>query len=67
MPVRPGKIDRCVEALCHQGCNRVHHYIRALQHDEEFPEVADLSTAERRSVLEQLVAIMDIYDGSCGS
>jgi hypothetical protein len=67
MPLRHGKIDECVEILCHQGCNRVHGYIRALQHKEEFPEVAGLSMAERRSVLEQLVAIMDIYDGSCGS
>jgi hypothetical protein len=67
MPHHQGKIDLCVEALCRQGCNRVYDYIRALQHDEEFPEVAELSEAERRSVLEQLVAIMDIYDGSCGS
>jgi hypothetical protein len=67
MPVRHGKIDECVEALCLKGCSMVYGYIRALQQNEEFPEVADLSTAERRSVLAQLVAIMDIYDGSCGS
>lgn len=45
----------------------VYCYISALQQDEEFPEVADLSTAERLSVLAELVAIMDIYDGSCDS
>ena len=65
MPVHQGKIDKCVEILCHQGCSMV--YIRALQQDKEFPEVADLSREERLSVLAELVAIMDIYDGSCDS
>lgn len=45
----------------------VYRRIGALQQHEEFPEVADLSPAERRSVLAELVAIMDIYDGSCDS
>jgi hypothetical protein len=67
MPVRQEKIEECVETLCHQGCSMVYRRISALQQDEEFPEVADLSRSERRSVLEELVAIMDIYDGSCDS
>jgi hypothetical protein len=67
MPVRLGKIEECVEILCHQGCSMVYRRIRALQQGEEFPEVADLSRAERMSVLAELIAIMDIYDGSCDS
>jgi hypothetical protein len=67
MPVHQGKIDKCVEILCHQGCSMVYRHIRALQQDKEFPEVADLSREERLSVLAELVAIMDIYDGSCDS
>jgi hypothetical protein len=67
MPIRRQKIEECVETLCHQGCSMVYRRISALQQDEEFPEVADLSTAERLSVLAELVAIMDIYDGSCDS
>jgi hypothetical protein len=67
MPVRHGKIEECVETLCHQGCSMVYRHISALQQGEEFPEVADLSKAERLSVLEELIAIMDIYDGSCES
>jgi hypothetical protein len=67
MPVRQEKIEECVETLCHQGCSMVYRRISALQQDEEFPEVADLSRSERRSVLAELVAIMDIYDGSCDS
>ena len=45
----------------------VYRRIRALQQDEEFPEVVDLSREERLSVLAELVSIMDIYDGSCDS
>ena len=67
MPIRQKKIEECVEILCHQGCSMVYRRIHALQQNEEFPEVADLSKAERLSVLEELVAIMDIYDGSCDS
>jgi hypothetical protein len=67
MPVRQEKIEACVETLCRQGCSNVYRRISALQKHEEFPEVADLSPAERRSVLAELVAIMDIYDGSCDS
>lgn len=67
MQVRGGKIEECVEILCHQGCSMVYRHISALQEGDEFPEVADLSRAERQSVLAELVAIMDIYDGSCDS
>ena len=67
MPVRQEKIEKCVETLCHQGCSMVYRRISALQQDEVFPEVADLSKAERLRVLAELVAIMDIYDGSCDS
>jgi len=67
MLVRQEKIEKCVETLCHQGCSMVYRRIRALQQGEEFPEVADLSRAERMSVLAELIAIMDIYDGSCDS
>jgi hypothetical protein len=67
MPVRRAKVDQCVETLCHQGCSMVYRYISALQQHEEFPEISDLSTSERLSVLAELIAIMDIYDGSCDS
>lgn len=67
MPVRRAKVDECIETLCHHGCGMVYRYISALQENEEFPEVADLSAAERLSVLAELVAIMAIYDGSCDS
>jgi len=67
MPVRRDKVDECIEALCRQGCSMVYRYINELQQHGEFPEVADLTATERLTVLAELVAIMDIYDGSCES
>lgn len=57
----------CVDSLCEQGCGRVNSFIDALQNGEDFPEVAGMSEAERQEVLQQLVAIMAVYDGSCDS
>ena len=57
----PGKIDQCTEALCNQGCDRVNGFISALKAGQDFPEVADLNTEERRRVLENLVSIMAVY------
>lgn len=61
------KVESCIEALCQRGCNQVSGYIRALEMGEEFPEVAHLSVQERRAVLLELIAIMDVYDGACDS
>ena len=57
------KLERCVEALCHHGCESVSAYIDALMAGEVFAEVADLSVAERRMVLDELVSIMAPYEG----
>ncbi len=55
------KIDRCVEGLCDQGCDRVNSFIAALKGGQDFPEVAGLSMEERQQVLENLVSIMAVY------
>ena len=61
------RIDRCVEALCDQGCERVNGFIAALKAGQDFPEVAGLSMEERQTVLEHLVSIMAVYDDRCDS
>ncbi len=61
------KVESCIEVLCQRGCSQVNGYIKALEMGEEFPEVAHLSFQERRAVLRELVAIMDVYDGVCDS
>ena len=42
-------------------------FIDALQNGEDFAEVAGMSEADREAVLQQLVEIMAVYDGSCDS
>lgn len=56
-------VERCVETLCHHGCDRVSAYIEELRAGRVFAEVADLSVAERKSVLDELEFIMAPYDG----
>ena len=57
----------CVDSLCEQGCDRVNACISALQNGDDFPEVAGMSATDRQVVLEELVAIMAVYDGGCES
>jgi hypothetical protein len=63
MPDSTKRVEHCVEILCKTGCSSVYVYIEALQKDEIFPEVAHLSEVERKEVLAQLVAIMQVYGG----
>jgi hypothetical protein len=60
-------VQACVDRLCEQGCSRVSACILALQNGEELPEVAGMSAVDRQAVLEELMSIMAVYDGSCES
>jgi hypothetical protein len=60
-------VQACVDGLCEQGCSRVNACIIALQNGEEIPEVAGMSAVDRQAVLQELVSIMAVYDGSCES
>ena len=48
-----GKLERCVEMLCYQGCDAVSTYIEALRAGQVFVEVAGLTVAERQRVLDE--------------
>jgi hypothetical protein len=67
MTTAHNRIDRCVEALCEQGCDRVNSFIEALRAGHDIPEVAGLSMEERQRVLENLVSIMAVYGDRCES
>jgi hypothetical protein len=60
-------VQACVDRLCEQGCSRVNACILALQNGEEIPEIAGMSAVDRQSVLQELMSIMAVYDGSCES
>lgn len=61
------RVDLCVERLCHDGCGKVTEYIISLRSGEALPELAHLSPAETRAVLDELVSVMSAYEGSCKS
>ena len=61
------KIAHCIETLCQKGCKEVTQIILALEQGAPLEEVRELSTEERQAVLDELKAIMAVYneDGSC--
>lgn len=67
MTDRQTRVERCVEALCQDGCRKVTDYIGLLKTGVVFREVAMLSTAERQAVLEELESVMSVYNGPCDS
>ena len=58
-------VDQYVELLCEQGCMKVAGYIEALQHNQTVPELDGLTPVERMAVLDELVAVMSVYQGKC--
>jgi hypothetical protein len=66
-PTGQSRVDLCVERLCQQGCSNVTEYIRLLQSGEQLPELAGLEPAEVKDVLDELVAVMSAYQGTCKS
>jgi hypothetical protein len=55
-------VNQCIEAMCQCGCDAVRATIEALKLGDEIPQVALLSSDEKRRVLEELKAIMAVYD-----
>ena len=55
-------VQACVEALCLNGCEAVRATIRALEAELPVVQTDGLSAEQRRAVLEELKAIMDVYD-----
>jgi len=59
---KQSRVDRCVEALCNHGCERVAIYIQRLRASEVFVEVDKLDERERCQLLRELESIMAPYD-----
>lgn len=55
-------VQACVEALCDNGCEAVRATIRALRDDLPVAQTEGLSEQQRRAVLDELIAIMAVYD-----
>ena len=57
-----GKVNQCVEALCKCGCEAVRATISNMEMGVELEQVRELNTQEAASVLNELKAIMAVYD-----
>lgn len=56
------KLQHIIEQLCVTGCERVNEVIKRLEQHESVEETQQLSTQEIRIVLQELKAIMAVYE-----
>lgn len=56
------KINRCIEALCANGCDAVRATIGSLEHELPLTETRGLGEMEVKAVLRELKSIMAVYD-----
>jgi len=63
--MRHQAIDDAIEALCQGGCRAVLDDVASLERGDAVPETACLSPAETREVLEELRALMSVYNNTC--
>lgn len=56
------KVQDCVEALCHSGCDMVRATIYAIEAGQDIAQTQGLEGEEASAVLKELKAIMSVYD-----
>ena len=56
------KFEQCVESLCQNGCATIRATITAMEHDIANVPLTGLELTEQQHVLNELKAIMSVYD-----
>lgn len=56
------QVNQCVEALCQSGCEMVRATIKAMEEGLPIVQTDGLSAQEKQQVLDELRAIMAVYD-----
>ncbi len=56
------QVNQCVDALCQCGCDAVRATIEAMEIGADVPQVQTLDSKERELVLDELKAVMAVYD-----
>jgi len=56
------QVSQCIDALCQCGCDAVRATISALESGVVVPQIETLSENERQQVLDELKAVMAVYD-----
>lgn len=62
MTIDDPKLSQYLDHICHQGCTAVREAIEQMEAGDNIPELASLKPAEQARVLEELKAIMAVYD-----
>lgn len=58
-------VEKAVELICQKGCKSVWGDISTLEQGQSIPEADALSAGEISQVIDELKAIMAVYDGTC--
>jgi len=56
------QVSQCIDALCQCGCDAVRATITAMESGIVVPQVETLSKEDRQLVLNELKAVMAVYD-----
>ncbi|HEY9149138.1 MAG TPA: hypothetical protein VIQ22_09000 [Gammaproteobacteria bacterium] len=56
------QVSQCIEVLCQCGCEAVRATISAMESGAVVPQVQSLTEEQRRMVLDELRAVMAVYD-----
>lgn len=56
------KVQDCIEALCHSGCEMVRATISAMEEGQSIAQTQGMAEDEVNVVLSELKAIMSVYD-----
>lgn len=56
------QVSQCIEVLCQCGCEAVRATITAMESGAVVPQVQTLSEEQRKMVLNELKAVMAVYD-----
>jgi hypothetical protein len=56
------QVEQAIDVICALGCELVQAYIAALRRGETRPEYAALDAGQRAQLLDELQAIMSVYE-----
>ena len=62
MPLNNKKLRPIIELICTAGCDRVNEVIEILEQQQKTEETCELNTQESELVLQELKAVMAVYD-----
>ncbi|MCW8923649.1 MAG: hypothetical protein OQK69_08485 [Gammaproteobacteria bacterium] len=62
MPLNNEKLRPIIEHICAAGCERVNEVIEILEHQQCIEETRGLDKQENKLILQELKAVMAVYD-----